>query len=162
MAVFLTGGRQPHGAQPGPALPGLTGKPRGRRHGHNEGRGVLVAPALSHLPVSQSQSKEKGRDPAGSHSPLPLCLRSRGLSKPKALAHLSPSLSPFSQPEGVAQLAGPSGAPARPWSWLGRAVAGNSLPQGAARQRAVCERGPPTVRKSPSSALLWGQAALGD
>lgn len=161
IAVLLTGGRQPHGAQPGPALPGLTGKPRGRRYGHKEGRSVLVAPALSHLPVSRSQSKEKGRDPAGSCSPRPLGPSSRGLSKPKALAHLSPSLSPFSQPEGVAQLAGPSGALARPWSWLGRAACGQ-LPASRGREAkgcvlkgsTHCEKNPP-VLPSLGAKQLW-------
>lgn len=61
IAVLLTGGRQPHGAQPGPALPGLTGKPRGRRYGHKEGRSVLVAPALSHLPVSRESEQGEGK-----------------------------------------------------------------------------------------------------
>lgn len=138
IAVFLTSGRQPHGAQPGPSLPGLAGKPRGRgRHGYNAKRGVLVAPALSHLPTGQSQSQEKGQGPAGSHSTLPISPSSGGLSQPKALAHLSPSLSPFSQPEGVAQLAGPSRALARPWSWLGKAAC-RQLPASRGREAKSC------------------------
>lgn len=158
IAVFLTSGRQPHGAQPGPSLPGLAGKPRGRgRHGYNARRGVLVVPALSHLPTGQSQSQKKGRDPAGSHSTLPVSSSSQGLSQPQALAHLSPSLSPFSQPEGVAQLAGPSRALARPWSWLGKAACRQLPGRGAERQRVVCSRGPrasPThCEKSPAQPL---------
>lgn len=96
-----------------------------------------MAPALSHLPVSQSQSREQERDPAGSPAPRPLSPSSRGLSKPKALAHLSPSLSPFSEPEGVAQLAGPSGALARPWSWLGIAAC-RQLPTSKGREAKGC------------------------
>lgn len=85
-------------------------------------------------PIRQSQSK-KGRDPAGSHSPI--SPSSRGLSKPKALAHLGPSLSPFSQPEGVAQLAGPSRAPARPWSWSGEAAC-RQLPASRGKEAKSC------------------------
>lgn len=118
----------------------------------------------SHLPPGQSRSQEKGRGPAGGHSTLPISPK-RGLSQPKALAHLGPSLSPLSQPEGVAQQAGPSGALARPWSWLGKAAC-RQLPASRGGKAEGCAlKGSksflhPLREKSPSPALLRGQAPL--
>lgn len=58
----------------------------------------MVALALSYLPTGQSQSQEKGRGPAGSHSTLPISSSSEGFHslRPRPISAL-PSLHSPSQ-----------------------------------------------------------------